>query len=98
MIDWPTSCTVASSLVIPRGESVLCRAVLADRRWSKAMNDLVLILTRIPVSSTLRFADALANDSQSETIIISDNQPAEVPTIAKCAYIADAIARENGFF
>lgn len=62
------------------------------------MHSPLLILTATPLPSTLSFADALANISHSEIIIISDNKPPELPSVAKCVYIEDAVARENGFF
>src|SRR5271170_852213 len=62
------------------------------------MHSPLLILTTTPLPSTLGFADALADISGSEIIIISDNKPPELPSAAKCVYIDDAVARENGFF
>jgi hypothetical protein len=61
------------------------------------MHSPVLILTATPLSSTLGFADALANMSHSDIIIISDNHPSKLPSVAKCFYIDDAVAFENGF-
>jgi hypothetical protein len=58
----------------------------------------LLILTAIPLPSTLGFADALAGISHGEVIIISDNKPSALPYVAKCIYIDDAVARDKGFF
>ena len=62
------------------------------------MHSPLLILTATPLRSTLSFADALADISDNDVIIISDNKPSEVPSVAKCVYINDALARESGFF
>jgi hypothetical protein len=61
------------------------------------VHTLLLILTRLPQPSTLHLADELAKISQNEVIIISDNKPQELPSVAKCVYIDDAAAREHGF-
>lgn len=62
------------------------------------MHDPLLILTATPLPSTLGFADALADISRNEIIVIPDNQPSVYPSIAKYVFIEDVIARENGFF
>jgi hypothetical protein len=64
----------------------------------KVMQCPLLILTAIPLPSTLRFADALANISRNEIIIISDIKTSESPSVAKCVYIEDTVSRERGFF
>jgi hypothetical protein len=58
----------------------------------------VLILTANPLSSTLGFADKLAGISDDDVIIISDDKPSALPSIAKCVHIDDAAARKSGFF
>ena len=62
------------------------------------MHTPLLILTATPAPSTLGFADALADISDNDVIVISDNKPSELPSVAKCIYINDAVARERGFF
>jgi hypothetical protein len=66
--------------------------------WATGMYSPLLILTTTPLPSTLGFADALAEISRTEIIIVSDNKPFDLPSVAKCIYIDDIVARENGFF
>jgi hypothetical protein len=62
------------------------------------MPNQLLILTADPLPSTLGFADKLASISDDEVIIISDNKPSALPSVAKCVYIDDDAARKCGFF
>jgi hypothetical protein len=62
------------------------------------MHSPFLILTANPSRYTLNFADELASLIDNEVIVISDNQPCEHPSGARCLYIDDSLAYKNGFF